>query len=61
MPKKEQPGKPFEIPLPEKLPEIELPVDPEDPIIPMEDPDIIPDENPFITPPDEMPAPAEGP
>lgn len=61
MPKKIQPAKPFEIPPPEKNPEINLPVDPEEPIIPEEDPDIIPDENPFETPPYEIPPPAEGP
>ena len=60
MPNKKQPGKPFEIPSPEKHPEIE-PADPEEPIIPEEDPDIIPDENPFETPPYEIPPPAEGP
>ena len=61
MAKKEQPGKPFEIPLPEKNPEINLPADPEEPIIPEENPDIIPDENPFETPAYEIPPPAEGP
>jgi len=61
MPKKIQPAKPFEIPSPEKHPEIEPPADPEEPIIPEEDPDIIPDENPFETPPYEIPPPAEGP
>ena len=61
MAKKKEPGKPFEIPSPEKHPEIELPADPEEPIIPEEDPDIIPDEDPFKTPPYEIPPPAEGP
>ena len=61
MPKKKQPGRPFEIPSPEKNPEINPPADPEEPIIPEEDPDIIPDEDPFKTPPYEIPPPAEGP
>jgi len=57
-----QPGKPTEIPAPGKLPEI-LPVfDPEEPMIPVEDPDIIPDEDPFENPPPfEIPEPGEGP
>ena len=38
MPNKKQPGKPFEIPSPEKHPEIEPPADPEEPIIPEEAP-----------------------
>ena len=58
---KKQPIKPSEIPLPGKLPEMEPPLDPEEPIIPIEDSDIIPEEDPFITAPGEMPAPAEGP
>ena len=61
MPTKKQPGKPIETPPPEKNPEILPPLDPEEPIIPEDDPDIIPDENPFETPPYEVPPPAEGP
>lgn len=61
MPKKKDPGKPFEIPSPGKQPEIMPPADPEEPIIPGEDPDIIPDEDPFETPPNEIPPPGEGP
>ncbi len=61
MPKKIQPGKPFEIPSPEKHPEINLPAEPEEPIVHEEDPDIIPDEDPFETPAYEIPSPAEGP
>ena len=45
---KKQPIKPSEIPSPVKLPEMEPPLDPEEPIIPVEDPDIIPDEDPFL-------------
>jgi hypothetical protein len=60
MAKKIKPGKP-EIPSPEKHPEIDPPFDPEEPIIPEEAPDIIPDEDPFETPPHEIPPPGEGP
>ena len=61
MPKKIKPDKPFEIPSPQKQPEINPVVDPEEPIVPIEDPDIIPDEDPFETPPYEIPPPGEGP
>ena len=61
MPKKIHPSKPFEIPTPVKMPDIEPPDDPEQPFIPLEDPDSIPDEDPFETPPYEIPPPAEGP
>ncbi|WP_460551083.1 hypothetical protein [Ferruginibacter profundus] len=58
---KKLPVKPVEIPVPKEKPEIELPIDPEAPLIPEEDPDIIPEENPFETPPFELPEPGEGP
>ncbi len=59
---KKQPGKPMEMPAPGKHPEMEPPFDPESPVIPEEDPEIIPDEDPFETPPPfEIPPPAEGP
>lgn len=61
MPKKIEPGTPIERPAPGKQPEIQEPVDPEQPVIPQEDPDIIPDEDPYENPPNEMPPPAEGP
>jgi hypothetical protein len=61
MPTKKQPGKPIETPPPGKNPEIIQPLDPEEPIIPEDDPDMIPDEDPFVTPPFEVPPPAEGP
>ena len=49
-------------PLPEKHPEIEPSVDPEEPLIPPEeDPDLIPDDDPYKTPPYEIPPPGEGP
>ena len=62
MPKKKQPGKPSEIPLPEKHPEIKPPVDPEEPLsTPEEDPEIIPEEEPVEPPPYEVPPPGERP
>jgi len=61
MPTKKIPGQPIEIPSPAKHPEIRLPVDPEEPVVPVEDPDIIPDEDPFENPPYEIPEPGEGP
>lgn len=42
-------------------PEVKPPVDPEDPLPPPEDPDYIPEEDPFENPPYEVPPPAEGP
>ena len=61
MPKKKQPGNPSEVPSPEKHPEIK-PADPEEPLnIPEEDPDIVPDEEPFEPPPYEVPPPGERP
>ena len=38
---------PTEIPPPGVKPEISIPVDPEEPIRPVENPEIIPDEDPF--------------
>jgi hypothetical protein len=61
MPKKIQPGQPIEVPGPLIYPELEPPFDPEEPIVPEEDPEIIPDENPYETPPYEIPEPGEGP
>lgn len=62
MPKKKQPGKPSEIPKPKILPEIKPIGEQEEPIIPEETPDIIPDEDPFENPPPfEIPEPGEGP
>jgi hypothetical protein len=59
---KKHPNYPDEMPSRENQPEIQIPVDPEEPIIPVEDPDIIPDEDPFENPPPyEIPEPAEGP
>lgn len=60
MEKKKKYSWPLEVPLPGKNTEIEIPIDPEEPIIPEESPDIIPDEGPFENPPDEMPEPGEG-
>lgn len=54
--------KPFEIPKPQKIPEIIPAIDPEEPFIPEEDPDRIPDEEPDALPPFEIPpTPGEGP
>jgi hypothetical protein len=59
--KKGTQDKPVELPVPGVQPEIKPLVDPEDPILPHEDPDIIPWENPFESPPSEIPPPGEGP
>jgi len=60
MPKKIQPKEPIEIP-PAKYPEIHPDEITEIPLVPEEVPDIIPDEDPFETPPYEVPEPGEGP
>lgn len=56
--KKEEPN---EIPFPKKEPDINVPIDPEEPLLPKEDPNVLPDENPYETPPYEVPQPGEGP
>ena len=61
MAKKITPDKPVEIPKPLVIPEWDSPVDPDEPVIPLEDPEIIPDEDPFENPPYEIPEPGEGP
>lgn len=61
MAKKKIPPKPFEIPAPEKRPEMDPSHIPESPELPEEDPDLIPEEDPFETPPFEIPEPGEGP
>jgi hypothetical protein len=62
MAKKKKTTNPSEVPSPAKNPEITTPSDPEEPIVaPEEDPDYIPDDDPFETPPYEIPPPAEGP
>lgn len=58
---KKTPERPNEFPAPDKHPEIIQPIDPEDPVMPIEDPEIIPDEDPFETPPYEIPPPGESP
>ena len=50
-----------EVKPPEKTVEVPEPIDPEEPLLPDEGPDVIPDEEPFETPPYEVPPPAEGP
>ncbi|MBP6023436.1 hypothetical protein [Ferruginibacter sp.] len=61
MQKKKQPTKPVEVPAPGKYPEINPDAIPDSPALPDEDPDIIPDEDPYETPPYEVPNPGEGP
>lgn len=61
MAKKKPLQKPFEIPAPEKRPEMDPSHIPESPELPEEDPDLIPEEDPFETPPFEIPEPGEGP
>lgn len=58
---KKKPLIPEEYPLPEKNPEFNPEVIPETPGLPNEDPDLIPEENPFVTPPTEVPPPGEAP
>ncbi|MFI5137127.1 MAG: hypothetical protein ACHQIM_04815 [Sphingobacteriales bacterium] len=60
MAKQNTPEKPIEIPQPEKEPEIKPPDYPEEPVIPAENPDLVPYEAPFETPPYETPPPGEG-
>ncbi len=61
MKKSTPPIRPPEVLPPSKIPEISPLIDPEEPLIPEEDPDEIPEENPFVSPPYEIPPPAEGP
>lgn len=60
MTKKNIPEQPIEAPSPEKQPEVQPPIDPQEPVLPVEDPDSIPPENPVVTPPYEVPSPQEG-
>lgn len=59
--KRKIPEGPAEEPVPPSEPEIEMPFDPEDPLLPPEDPDFIPADLPESEPPQEIPPPAEGP
>ena len=61
MAKKITPEEPIVVPAPLRDPEIDPEEIPENPIIPGEGPDVIPDENPFVVPPYEVPPPGEGP
>ena len=62
MPKRRNPGNPFEVPDPGRRPEISPRTVPEEPhVVPEEDPDAIPDEEPEELPPYEIPPPSEGP
>jgi hypothetical protein len=58
---KKKPEKPSELPQREIKPEVEAPVDPKNPFIGEDDPDVIPFEDPFEPPPYEIPPPGEGP
>ena len=63
MEKKHLPEKPLEIPHPERKEEVKPAPDPEEPLVgvPEEIPDFIPDDEPFETPPYELPPLGEGP
>lgn len=61
MQKNKLPIKLPEVNPPEKTIEVPKPSDPEEPLLPDENPDVIPEEEPFSTPPYEVPPPAEGP
>jgi hypothetical protein len=61
MAKKKKTGSPTEIPSPGKVLGIKPTVDPEEFIVPEDDPDIIPDEEMEETPPYELPPEGEGP
>ena len=54
-----EPGSPVEMPEPDKEPEIKEPDVPEETPIPTEEPDKIPVEDPYITPPQEVPLPGK--
>ena len=62
MAKRKKTNKTSGIPKPKILPVVKPVVEPEEPIPPGEDPEIIPDEDPFENPPPfEIPEPGEGP
>lgn len=61
MAKRKIPEGPAEEPVPVPTPEIVPPFDPEDPLLPPEDPDFIPEELPDYMPPEELPPPGEAP
>lgn len=61
MAKKKHPPIPSEIPYPGKRPELDPDRIPENPGLPEKEPDIIPEEDPYETPPEELPEPGEGP
>jgi hypothetical protein len=61
MQKSKTPIKLPEVEPPEKTVEVPKPIDPSPPLTPEENPDTIPEEEPFETPPYEVPPPAEGP
>jgi hypothetical protein len=53
--------KPNEMPVTEKHLKIIPPVDPEELVVPDEDPEMIPDDDPFANPPYDEPVAGEGP
>ena len=60
MPDKKQPGKIVEMPKPQEQPEVDRPFDPAAPVIPEEEPEMIPYKTPVENPaPTEMPGPGE--
>ena len=62
MPRKTPPKEPEEIPKPRKHPpETDPDAIPDSPAWPETNPDLIPDDDPFETPPAEIPEPGEGP
>ena len=61
MAKKIQPEEPIGVPAPRRDPEVYPEEIPETPLLPAEEPDVIPQEDPFETPPYEVPPPGEGP
>ncbi|HSC38626.1 MAG TPA: hypothetical protein VLD19_12165 [Chitinophagaceae bacterium] len=61
MPKKQPLPQPHEVPVHPEKPEIKPGEEPGLPALPEEDPDIIPDDDPFETPPYEVPPPGERP
>jgi hypothetical protein len=61
MAKKIQPEEPIGVPPLRRDPEVYPEEIPEAPVLPAEEPDVIPQEDPFETPPYEVPPPGEGP
>ena len=60
-PKRKIPEGPAEEPIPATIPEVEPPLDPEEPLPLPDDPDFIPEELPDFPFPEELPPPGEAP